>query len=403
MASTSSRNTAGAEGPQALNALGMQALGRGDHAAAAELFRRAAALDPQAPPLWMNLATATRALRDAEGERAALTKALEADQRHLMALIRLSELHERLGELPQAALRWSAVLALIGDAPDLPPGLRPVLDHARTFTAERNRLFADAIDDRLAATRAAVPPSERRRTERALDALFGRGRVYQNECHGLFVPFLPADEWFDRAAFPWFERLEAEAPAIRDEYAALAGQGLPDFHPYVQMEPGTPVNKWSALDGSPAWNSYHLWRHGKRDEVAAERAPVTAALLDTLPLARLEGRAPAAFFSVLAPRTRIPPHTGVTNARAIVHLALDIPPGCGLRVGGETREWEPGRAFAFDDTIEHEAWNDSDRHRAVLIFDTWNPHLSEGDRAMIEAFFSAALHSGHDPSGGGGD
>lgn len=386
--------------PPALNSLGMRALARADHARAAELFARAAAADARAPALWMNLATATRAQGDAEAERAALTGALEADQRHLMALIRLAELHERLGELPQATMRWSAVLQLIGDVPDLPPALAPVLAHARAFTAERNALFAGAIDAALSTTRAAVPPSERRRSEAALDAMFGRRQIYRNECHGLFVPFLPADEWFDRAHFPWFDRLEAEADAIRDEYLALADQGLPDFTPYVAMDPGTPDNKWSALDHSPAWNSYHLWRHGQRDETAAARAPRTAAILDTLPLARLEGRAPAAFFSVLAPRTRIPPHTGVTNARAIVHLALTIPPGCALRVGGETREWEPGRAFAFDDTIEHEAWNDSDRHRAVLIFDTWNPHLSDGDRVLIEAFFTAARTSGHDPSAG---
>ncbi|HPB65108.1 MAG TPA: aspartyl/asparaginyl beta-hydroxylase domain-containing protein [Spirochaetales bacterium] len=82
--------------------------------------------------------------------------------------------------------------------------------------------------------------------------------------------------------------------------------------------------------------------------------------------------------------------TGVTNTRAIVHLALDIPPGCGFRVGGETREWIEGKAFAFDDTIEHEAWNTSDAPRAILILDCWNPHLCEGERAAITAWFAAS-------------
>jgi aspartyl/asparaginyl beta-hydroxylase (cupin superfamily) len=93
-------------------------------------------------------------------------------------------------------------------------------------------------------------------------------------------------------------------------------------------------------------------------------------------------------FSILEPRTRIPPHTGVNNARLICHLPLIVPPGCGFRVGAETRAWEPGKAFVFDDTIEHEAWNDSERMRVVLIFDIWHPDLTPPERAMITAMMA---------------
>src|SRR3546814_10294056 len=86
---------------------------------------------------------------------------------------------------------------------------------------------------------------------------------------------------------------------------------------------------------------------------------------------------------MLRPHTRIPPHTGVTNSRAIIHLPLIVPAECGFRVGGETREWVEGRPFAFDDTIEHEAWNDSPAMRAVLIFDVWNPHLTEEEQGIV--------------------
>ena len=88
--------------------------------------------------------------------------------------------------------------------------------------------------------------------------------------------------------------------------------------------------------------------------------------------------------------TRIPPHTGVTNTRAIIHLPLIVPEGCGFRVGGETRPWVVGKPFAFDDTIEHEAWNDSDELRAVLIFDVWNPHLTEREQDVIARYYAAA-------------
>ena len=66
-----------------------------------------------------------------------------------------------------------------------------------------------------------------------------------------------------------------------------------------------------------------------------------------------------------------------------MHLPLIIPPGCGFRVGGEQREWEPSKAFVFDDTIEHEAWNDSDEPRPVLVFYIWNPDLSAEEGALV--------------------
>ena len=105
-------------------------------------------------------------------------------------------------------------------------------------------------------------------------------------------------------------------------------------------------------------------------------------------------RTPTAFFSILKPRTHLPAHTGVSNTRTIVHLPLIVPPGCRFRVGGETREWREGECLFFDDTIEHEAWNDSDELRAVLIFDTWNPHLSPAERDMLRALFGAMARTG---------
>jgi aspartyl/asparaginyl beta-hydroxylase (cupin superfamily) len=88
-------------------------------------------------------------------------------------------------------------------------------------------------------------------------------------------------------------------------------------------------------------------------------------------------------FSILKPGAIIPPHTGVTNIRAVVHLPLVVPSNCGFRVGAESREWREGVAWAFDDTIEHEAWNGSAQPRAILIADAWNPHLCEDERILL--------------------
>ncbi len=126
-----------------------------------------------------------------------------------------------------------------------------------------------------------------------------------------------------------------------------------------------------------------------RSKTVARRAPATVAAFSKLPQARVPLRSPSALFSVLQPNTRIPPHTGIANFRLVVHLPLILPQGCGFRVGGETREWRMGEAWVFDDTIEHEAWNDSDETRIILICDIWNPRLSEEERETIGQIIAA--------------
>jgi aspartyl/asparaginyl beta-hydroxylase (cupin superfamily) len=43
----------------------------------------------------------------------------------------------------------------------------------------------------------------------------------------------------------------------------------------------------------------------------------------------------------------------------------------------------------FDDTIEHEAWNDSDQLRVVLIADLWPPALNEIERKAVASVIPA--------------
>ena len=382
----------------ALNTRGMQALARRDFVVAVDFFARAAAADPTAPPLWINLATARRGAGDDEGERAALLKALSLDQRHLTANLRLAELHERLGERAQAAHRWGGVLALAAALPEVPPTLHERLGHARAYVADVGEAFGKALEKGLAKARSGLAARELRRFDACVDTVLGRRRIYANECEGLHFPFLPADEFFDREFFPWLSEIEAKTDVIRAEFEGLLQDGLDGFSPYVEMDAGTPQNKWTALDHSLDWSALHLWRHGERIETACRRCPETAALLECVPRSHVPGRMPTAFFSVLRPRTHLPAHNGVTNSRAIIHLPLIVPEGCRFRVGGETREWKAGEAWAFDDTIEHEAWNDSGELRAILIFDTWNPHLTEAEQSLLRAFFEASDASGFNPA-----
>ena len=376
------------EQPVALNMLGLNALAEGDQASAASFLRRAIAADPTSPDLWMNLARALREQGDEAGEREALEGALAIDQRHFMALVRLAEWFERRGEEAPAAERWSGVLAMAASLEQRTPALEAMLDHARDRVARSRAGFAETIETGLAEARGRVAEAERRRFDVCIDHVLGRREIYAHQCAGVHFPFLPAEEYFERHHFPWLEEIEAKTDMIRTELEALLGEEDSGFLPYVAMEPGTPENKWSPLDGSLDWGALHLWKDGRRNDAACARAPETAAAVEALPLSDLPGHTPTIFFSLLRPGTHLPAHTGVSNVRTIIHLPLIVPPGCSLRVGGETREWKVGECLAFDDTIEHEAWNRSDKLRAVLIFDVWNPYISEAERELLRRFFA---------------
>ncbi|CAA9544960.1 MAG: Aspartyl/Asparaginyl beta-hydroxylase [uncultured Sphingosinicella sp.] len=376
----------------------MAALKLGDHINAARLFESAAALDPKAAALWRNAATAYRAMDDAQGERRALEGALGADQRDFLAWLRKAELHQRFEQEAEALAAWQAALALADQAERLPEALTGPLAAGRTFVAGAKARIRAAADAALAEVGTGLNEGEARRLRAMIEHAHGARPIYLNQCAGLHYPFLPADEFFDRAHFPWLADFEASAPAIRAELEALLAGPGDALRPYVRMDKGTPDNLWSGLDNSLAWGACFLWEYGEANGPVIERCPLTAAALAAIPGAAIPERAPNAFFSLLRPRTRIPAHTGVTNTRAIIHLPLIVPRGCGFRVGGETREWVEGTAFAFDDTIEHEAWNDSDELRAVLICDVWNPHLSEREREAILAYYAAADATGFNPA-----
>lgn len=375
------------DSPHVLNALGMTALARRDFAGARTQFAKAAERDPQAPPLWMNLATANRELGDDDGEIAALEGALAVDRRHFTANLRMAELRERRGEEKEAAFSWSAIVQMAAHMPERPPRVEEAAQRGQAFLNSRSAALQTVIDAQLGERLSALGPDARRFNTAIDQALRGRP-IYRNECTGIHYPFLPADEYFDRRHFPWMVELEAKTPAIRAEALNLMTAGGAAIRPYVKQDTGTPENKWSGLNDSLDWSACFLWEYGVRNDAVCALCPETAAALEKVPQNHAPGKAPTAFFSILKPGAHIPPHTGVTNTRAIVHLPLVVPPDCALRVGGETRPWREGEAFAFDDTIEHEAWNKSGELRIVLIFDVWNPHLSREEQELLTDFFA---------------
>lgn len=377
------------EQARAANAAGMAALRAGNGAEAAVAFRRALEADPQAGPLWRNLAHAERLAGNDVAERAALDQALSLDRTDFVAQLRKAQNLERSGAEADALAAWSGALQLAQGIANPVPGLAEELAAGRAFVSAVQQRLGAGVDAALAPLESQLDETERRRIRAFADHALGRRRVYVNECAGVFYPFLPADEYFDAHHFPWFAELEAGADDIRAELHGLLAEGNPSIIPYVRLDDGTPQNKWSPLSHSYDWSACFLYEYGVPNQPVLDRCPKTAALLARLPLAQIPGKAPNAFFSMLKPQSAIPAHTGVTNTRAIVHLGLDIPPDCGFRVGGETREWQEGKAFAFDDSIDHEAWNRSDERRHILIVDTWNPHLTAHEQDAIVRYFAA--------------
>jgi aspartyl/asparaginyl beta-hydroxylase (cupin superfamily) len=160
------------------------------------------------------------------------------------------------------------------------------------------------------------------------------------------------------------------------------------FAPYVETVQSRPQPDASML-GNPDWSAFYLWKFGERVEANAARCPKTVEAIAKVPLAHMRGRAPSVLFSLLKPGAHIPPHTGMVNTRLICHLPLIVPDPCLFRVGNETRPWVEGRAWAFDDTIEHEAWNRSGETRVILLFEVWRPELTAEEREQVLAMFDA--------------
>lgn len=203
-----------------------------------------------------------------------------------------------------------------------------------------------------------------------------------------YHPDLPLVHYADTAAYPWSTAVEAATPAILAEaQALLAAEGT--FKPYMQQTSERPQGDVHGLLENPDWSTHYLTDKGLPIPDRIERCPVSFHTLnDHAPLCRIGSRAPSIMFSLLRSHSKIPAHTGMVNCRFVCHLPLIVPLGCRFRVGGETREWQVGKLLAFDDSVEHEAWNDSDLDRLVLIFDVWRPELSLDERHQIETLFA---------------
>jgi aspartate beta-hydroxylase len=370
-------------------ALGVHAYQRTD-LATAKLRFRAALLDASSTAGFrFTISRALKQISDLDGELLALDAALAIDPYHLQSILAKGDALSALGRSIQASVQYSNALKIVGPSFNWPDALRTTLEHAQAFCEAQSKKKEAWFQNTLAEAKKEFGNQDWLRFDEGVSILAGRTKAFHQEPIMFSIPRLPAETFYKREQFEALEIIEAKTDEIRKELENLLVKAPQLAKPYVQYEPGQPVNQWHDLNHSDTWSGIFLWKNGQLQEEAAALCPITVAAFSAVPMPQIRGYSPTVMFSLLAPGAHIPPHTGDTNARLVGHLPLIVPPDCHFRVGYDWRQWEVGTCMIFDDTIEHEALNKSAENRVVVLFDLWNPYLTAPERALTEAILVA--------------
>jgi aspartyl/asparaginyl beta-hydroxylase (cupin superfamily) len=360
---------------------GVEALRQGRSAEARIRFERVTQSGRASPQIWLLTAMAYRGEEDQAGEEAALDSLLAIEPRLPRALIMKADCRAGAGD-DRAALSFYKGALLSADGQLLPDDLLAEVQRAKGVAAELEARLDEQREKLLESQ--GLPAGQRSpRFQQSIDMLAGRKQIYAQAPTAYYFPELPQIQFFDRDAFDWVPGIEAATGDIREELKAWLEAGAEGFRPYIQSDSSRPRLDDNALLDSADWSALFLCENGKLFDDVLGRFPNSWSAVQAAPL----NSAPTIMFSLLRAGARIAPHTGMHNTRLTCHLPLIVPPGCGFRVGNEVRQWEEGRLLIFDDTIEHEAWNESGEDRVVLIFDIWRPELSEQERREVAILF----------------
>ncbi len=371
----------------ALAQAGAAALRAGDPAGARQHFEKIVESGQADSSVWVAIAMTHRHQQDHAAARRTVDRALELDPRNLRALVMKGDDLSRTGDLRTAVAFYGLAAELGARVPNLPGEVAKAVQRAAAERERINRQIYEHLHGKLVEAGYDERTSSSRFTH-SLDLLTGRKQRYIQQPRAYLFPELPETQFYPREIFPWLDPIEAATADIRAELESVLAQGG-NFVPYIQSGGAGPARPEHNLLDSQDWSAFFLVKDGKTVSENAALCPRTMAALEHAPLARIPGRTPSVLFSALRPGAHIVPHTGFVNARLICHLPIVVPPGCYLRVGNDQREWQQGKAWVFDDTIEHEARNTSGQTRIVLIFDIWRPELTEEERGLVSALMQA--------------
>lgn len=372
----------------ALNVLGLVALRGGDTRGARQWLERAIQVDPRHALAHHYLGRVHDAEGNPEAAAAAHGNAINLTPELFIVRLHLGASLERGGADQQAAVQY---LRALQDAQaqgrwlnseTTAATIRPMVQHAVQFVKQTRRAALARLMEPLLSK---YGPDSMRRVEHALRIYFlEEAAISPDERQKptfLYFPGLPAAAYLDRSLFSWIDALEAQTGAIRAELLDLMPSGAGRERVFTSEE--IERQNLRGVGAPPSWNGYYFYRHGVRRDDNCASCPRTAQALGQLPLSHVREHGPEVLFSVFTPGTHLLPHRGVTNTRLVAHLPLIVPRECALNVGGELHAWQEGRVVVFDDTYEHEAWNRSSEIRVVMIFDIWNPHLTQAECAAI--------------------
>ncbi len=360
---------------------GQRALQARDHARAAELLRMAAAAAPAHAMAWVPLANAELALGQNDAAEAALDQQLLLAPREVGSLLLKGYLREQAGDARAASSFYRTALAQAASDGAVPPALSALHAHAGRYLRQADQSFEAYLLDQVGTGLSST-------MQQAIDLLTGKRQLYLQEPSVFYYPGLPQKQFYDPAEFPWLQPMLALVPEMQAELAAVLGQGAEGFAPYVHRKQHRPAPNTPLLDNE-AWTAFHFWRDGELVEENAARCPATMEALGHAPLPFIPGRSPNAHWSRLLPGAHIAPHTGMLNTRLICHIPILTAPDCWFRVGNDLRGWVDGVPLVFDDSINHEAKNDGNQERVILLWEIWRPEIGEADRAAIGRIFQA--------------
>ena len=365
-----------------------RAAAAGDRPGARRLLEQLTAASPERIDAWLKLAAMCRADGDLDSALEAVSGALRLQPLGFMPLLLKASLLEAAGRIEEAGETYGHALAQRPD--EIPPHLGAPVARAERFHADHVARIERGLAELAAAFREKLAEPERRRVERFAANIVRRTRPYHSDPSHFHYPGLAEREFHDPEDFPWLPKLEAATGTIRREFDALMASERAELVPYIQYSEDQPLRQWTDLNWNRDWTAVHLLLNGEPVAPNAGHCPETLELLRSFGQPAIPGRSPNAMFSLLAPHTRIPPHHGVANTRLVCHLPLIVPDNCWFRVGAETRQWQVGKAFVFDDTIEHEAANDSGELRVVFIFDVWHSGLGAAEREAVAALMTTS-------------
>ena len=381
----------------AARAVSLLATQRGDLDRALEYLNLALRAMPADPTLRLELAQLLWQREQPEAAAGVLLALVAEQPGQPMAWLLLGQIREALGDMLGAMKAWYQAVTLAQktghwmDRNSTDPAIvELVMGNIEKLRLGRREHLLNAFG----ALRAEHGASAVARVDRALFGFLGEVDATPPDPRQrpkfLYFPGLVDAPYHDPMLQPWAPRLQAAWAELRDEASALLGNQQ-NFESFLGLKPGERKDDYiSGSAPNPAWDAFFFFRHSERFDANHALCPKTSALLESIELCRVDHQAPEVCFSVLRPGSKIMAHHGVTNTRLVMHLPLIVPPGCALNVvGAGEHRWREGELMMFDDTYQHEAWNDSDSTRVILLMDCWNPHLTAVEKIAVKQLVEA--------------